>query len=143
MQSFLTLSAAQLFIAPDGSVPVKMSVSPAHIVETAFGQAAPCAAHLEAAINMVEDSIMATGMRTMPRGTLVSDAPLLHQALLRSQVPTSLSLEQVEQRYQDIAQAAQRLPTVPISEPAPLALASLILVRECLHHLGYTELALV
>jgi hypothetical protein len=143
MQSLLTLSDKQICIAPDGSVPVMMSISPTQIVEAAFGQALPRASQLEAAINLVEDSIMATGLRSMPRGRLVTDAPLLHQALQLTQLPTTLSLAQVEQRYQDIAQTAQRLPTTPISKPVPQALASLIFVRECMHHLGYTELALV
>ena len=143
MQSFLTLSAEQTFIAFEGSVPVILPVGPAQIVDKAFHQGQPNAAQLESAINLVEDSIMATKLRSVPRGALVTNAQILHQALRVINAPAHLSLAQVEQRYQDIAMPAQRLPSAPVLDLAPLSLATLILVRECMHHLGYAELVLV
>ena len=95
------------------------------------------------AINLVEDALMATGWRLMPRGDLLSDAPLLRQALGAVDSPAYLSLAQVEQCYQEIALLAQRQPALPVSALAPLPLAALIVVRECMHHLGYARLVLV
>lgn len=142
MQSLLTLSAEQTSIAADGSVPVIIPVSPAQIVRKAFRQGRPNAVQLEFAINLVEDCIVTTKLRAIPRGALVGDARTLHQALGVINAPARLSLAQVEQRYQDIAMPAQRLPSAPVLGHAPLSLATLILVRECMHHLGYAELVL-
>lgn len=142
-QSLLTLSAGQTCIAEEGSVPVMMSTGPEQIVKKAFRQNRPYAVQLEAAINLVEDAIMATGLRTMPRGALLAEAQLLHQALGVANAPAHLSLTQVEQRYQDIALTALRLPAATVLDLAPIPLATLILVRECMHHLGYSELNLV
>lgn len=47
-----------------------------------------------------------------------------------------LNLVQVEQRYQDTAMQAQRFPSAPVLDLAPQSLATLILVRECMHHMG-------
>jgi hypothetical protein len=143
MQTLLTLSAGQTMFATEGSAHVIMPLGPDQLVETAFGQGRPHAAQLETAINLVEDALMATGLRAMPRGALVADARLLHLALGVIDAPVCLTLAQVERRYQDIAHAAQRLPSAPVLDLAPLPLAVLILVRECMHHLGYSELVLV
>ncbi|OYU43687.1 MAG: hypothetical protein CFE44_17030 [Burkholderiales bacterium PBB4] len=143
MRSLLTLSAGQTSIAAEGLVHVTMHVGPAKIVVQAFRQGPPNAAQLESAINLVEDAIMATGLHAIPRGTLVADVDALHEALGVVNAPAQLSLAQVEQRYQDIAMPAQRFPSTPVLDLAPQLLATLILVRECMHHLGFAELVLV
>lgn len=120
-----------------------MPIGPARIVDKAFRQGPPNAAGLESAINLVEESIMATKLGAIPRGALVADAQILHQALGVSNAPAQLTLALVEERYQDIAMRAQRLPSASVLDLAPLPLATLILVRECMHHLGYEKLVLV
>jgi hypothetical protein len=142
MRSLLTLSAEQTRIAAEGLLHVTVPVGPAMIVDQAFRQGQPNAAQLESAINLVEDAIMATGLQATSRGTLVADVNALHEALGVMNAPAQLSLAQVEQRYQDIAMPALRFPSVPVLDLTPQSLANLILVRECMHHLGYVELVL-
>jgi hypothetical protein len=141
-QSLLTLSTGQSQVTTQGSESCVIPLGPDQIAQAVFRQSPPYASQLETAINMVEDAIMASGLRKMPRGTLVAKAGPLYEALSPTHMPAQLSLAQVERRYQDIAMPAQRLPTAPVLEIDPLALSALIFVRELMHHLGYSDLAL-
>lgn len=107
-QSLLTLSVEQTCIAPEGGVQVQIAISLNQIVETAFRQAWQATAQLEAAINLIEDAIMDSGLCAMPRGSLVSDSQLLQQAFQVNSVPVCLDILEVEQRYRDIALSAYR-----------------------------------
>ena len=111
----------------------------------AFGRRMPDALALENAIADVEDAVMPAA-RHLPAGTrtLATSSPWLLQ-LMRSATgdpqARSASREAIETLFSALARQAQQPGYRDAQMPqAPEAAAALLVLRECLHHWGVTEL---
>lgn len=123
----------------DGVGPeVVIGVGPDDLVTRLFRHDPPTAIEIEQAIDAVEDALEATGLRHDTRGELsIVDAVLLAPLGL-TQDGMGLTCDEVEERFERLASAA----TGRSGALAGMVLdragaAALLLLRECMHHLGY------
>ncbi len=122
----------------DASVPV----SPKALAERHWPRGEPGPLQLERAIDDIEIAIMQAGLRHAERGLLLASESVqrLLPELLRHGTP--MSRDDVEARFN--RWAAPALPSVrgdAALEPAGESAAALVLLREVMHHLGFSALA--
>ncbi len=123
----------------DGVGPaVVIAVGVRDIAEGTFRHDPPHPFELEQAIDRVEDALAASGLRQATRGDLLTyDARLCALLDLGANVDRR-TRDEVEDRF-------QRLASVSLGHPAALAdlppggdaAAALLILRECMHHLGF------
>lgn len=108
------------------------------IVDRLFRHDPPMPREIEAGIGVVEDALAATGLRQAKRGELLTSDPLLHTLLGLSADDARIDREAVEARFQRLASAAfGHTSALAGLSSGGNAAASLLLLRECMHHLGY------
>jgi len=98
----------------------------------------PTPAELEQAIDLVEDALMAAGLRQAARGNLVAeDAALMPQLGLGSTggIATRDEVEMAFQRLASVALGQPRTKGTTLLDREQAA--TLLILRECMHHLGY------
>lgn len=113
-----------------------------------FRQSPPAPGDLEAAIEIVEDEVTRV-LGLLPGGAhlVTTDAAIRRLALAANQdgdAPIVLSLEQVERTF-------ERLAAVSLGRPAALEglpvdhefAATLLIVREFMHHLGFARISIL
>lgn len=119
-----------------GNVVIAVGVD--ELAETVLLHDPPSALEIELAIDRIEDALTASGLRHGDRGDALVDDPPLHAMLGWQGGLGRASREDVERLFQDLAAA---LPTKPVflrDVPAGrVAAARLLILRECLHHLGF------
>jgi len=109
--------------------------------ERFFRHDPPTPSELESAIDAIEDALMASHAQRADGGTLVIADEVRRR--LPGLLPdvTATTLEDIEARLQRLASASLGHPgalaTMPIG---PEAAAALVILRECMHHLGYARL---
>jgi len=109
--------------------------------ERFFKHDPPTPGELEAAIDAIEDALMASSALRVQGGTLVIDDEVRRRlpGLLTDSPATTL--EDVEARFQRLASASLGHPGALATMPlGPEAAAALVILRECMHHLGYARL---
>ena len=109
--------------------------------ERFFRHDPPTPGELESAIDAIEDALMASPARRVDGGTLVVSDDVKRQlpGLLPDGAETTL--EDVEARFQRLASASLGHPGALVTMPlGPEAAAALVILRECMHHLGYARL---
>ncbi|HRE89391.1 MAG TPA: hypothetical protein PK095_09645 [Myxococcota bacterium] len=136
----------QTILRPDGGSEVVLSIAPQTLATQVFRHDPPTAFEVERAIDLVEDAIMETGLRLAERGELrLSEAELV-AALGREPGPTRASRDEVEARFRELFSGQSRVregelekPTGVIHEEGAASrnAATLLIVRELLHHLGF------
>lgn len=108
------------------------------IARSLFLHDPPTAIEIEQAIDVVEDALAATGLRHDTRGELsIVDAVLL--------APLGLTRDGMHRTRDEVEERFDRLAAAAIGRPDALAgmvldragAAALLLLRECMHHLGY------
>ncbi len=108
------------------------------IAQRVFLHDPPTPAELEQAIDLVEDSLMAAGLRHAARGNLVADDAALMPQLGLVSTGGIASRDEVERAFQRLASVAlgqlQTKGTTPLDREQA---ATLLILRECMHHLGY------
>lgn len=109
----------------------------------------PSALEIERAIEHVEDAVMPL-LRQLPPGTQLHTRDATARWLLglarehRAGQADALSLEDVEQVFNDLAALSQGRPLVSSSWPAQAGLAAyLVILREVMHHLRFPSITLV
>lgn len=120
------------------SADVVIAVGAGGLAEDVFRHHPPSAFEVEQAIDRVEDALTASSLRHRERGDVLLDDPQLHALLGFDGARLRASRDEVEHLF-----AALTLP-LP-ARPACLRDASiagevaarLLILRECLHHLGY------
>lgn len=123
----------------DGTAPeVALAVGVRSIADTFFRHDPPTPFEMERAIDAVEDALSATRLRHAARGELLTNDPLL-QALPGLQVDGErLARDEVEVIFQRLALASLGHPDALEGLPSGRdAAAALLILRECMHHLGY------
>lgn len=121
----------------DGAEAV-IGVGAQDILERCFRHHPPMAVEVERAIDLVEDALSASGLAHGARGELAIADPLLLASLGLTGGIVRLSRDAVEARFERLAAAAIGQPgaAAGMTLNAPGA-AALLILRECLHHLGY------
>ena len=102
----------------------------------------PTSAELERGIDVVEDALSASRLPKAARGKLGTSDPVV-RALPGLGTPGAiLRLEGVEALFQRLASRALGTPVGTDELPAGREIAAALLVlRECMHHLGFAEVA--
>ena len=128
--------------APDPAVRLCLPLGGARTARQFFRGAIPAPLELENAIQVVEDQIEGLH-RHVPAGSrLVVDAqtlaPLQHAGAIRGLVNGAIGLAVIEHEYQQLAARAMGAPSARGSGFEHAAGDALVLIlRECLHHLGF------
>lgn len=123
------------------SPPVTLDVGIRTLAEKVFRRDPPAPAELERAIDVVEDALMAAGLRHAPRGELSTADPLLHAMLDLHEDGAQRTRDEVEARFSRLAADAQGRRSGPTGlPPGREGAAALLILRECMHHLGFDRI---
>ena len=127
--------------APEVDVLVPVGID--SLIDTIFRHDPPTPGEMERAIDMVEDALMATRLRQGERGELVTAEPMLRALPGFNAMDARLTLDQVEALFQRLASASLGDPSALADTPIRgRAAAALLILRECMHHLGYVSVRL-
>ncbi len=121
--------------------PVRMDIGYQGVAERFLRHDPPTPGELESAIDAVEDALMRARVQRLDAGTLVGSEDM------RSLLPAlplgraAATLDEVEAGFQRLASASLGSPAARADTPQRAeAAASLVILRECMHHLGYARL---
>lgn len=134
----LRLHAQATVIEFDDGPTVTLPVGPSGLAAAVLRHDPPTAAELEHAIDRVEDALAGSRLAAADRGELViSDALLL--ALPGFDAPgAGLGRDAVEALFQRLASRALGTPVAAAELPHGRDVAAaLLILRECMHHLGF------
>jgi hypothetical protein len=122
----------------DSSLPV----SPKALAERHWPRSEPGPLQFERAIDEVEIAIMQAGLRHAERGVLLATESVLHLLPELRRHGAHLSRDDVEARFNRLA-ASALVAGRGGAEPATVgeSAAALLLLREVMHHLGFSALA--
>ena len=134
----LRLHAGRTTLSGGAAPEVTLGVGVDDIAARLFLHEPPTPIEIERAIDAVEDALAATGLRHGERGDLLVADPALLAPLGLAGGGARLSRDEVEARFERLAAAS-------LGQPGALAgmaldrrgAAALLVLRECLHHLGY------
>lgn len=100
----------------------------------------PTPAELERGIELVEDALAAARLAKADRGTLLTDDAAL-RTLPGLQAPQAhLPIAAVESLFQRLASRSLGTPVAVAELPeGPQVAAVLLMLRECMHHLGFAQ----
>ena len=130
---------------------VRLALAPERLARETFAGAMPSSIALENAIMLVEDSL-ATAQKIAGAASgvsvLQSDAPEFQQiasvAGLAQHLPLTLHRDAVEQVFSRLVAMIEGHPAERERLPADATFAAaLLILRECLHHWGFTAIQLV
>lgn len=118
-----------------------LNVAAVHVATKLFRQDPPTPGKIEQAIDWVGDALATTGQKQTVRGDLVIENPMLFEQLRMNAVGERMTREQLEARFQRLASITLGHPRAQDDQPSePMAAALLLILRECMHHLGYSGL---
>lgn len=129
-------------VLSDGASPdVVLNVAATHIASRLFRHDPPTPGAIEQAIDGVEEALASTGLKQADRGDLVLDDPLWFEQLGLDAEGDRMTRDQLEARFQRLASISLGQPRAQGDPPSePMAAALLLILRECMHHLGYSGL---
>ena len=120
-----------------------LAIGPDVLATQVFRHDPPTSAEVERAIDLIEEALMASALPHAPgRGLQTGEAVLRAYAAPGER---SVDRAQVEGWFDRLAAAAQGLnPAAAQGLPTgPHAAAALVILRECMHHLGFARLHFV
>lgn len=122
---------------------VRVALSPERITREYFRHSPPSPVELEQAIQDVEDTLQ-PAYATLGTGRLVADSPDLHglpEFLGLKEASAPLPRDALESAFSRLAALSEGRPLSQDPLPAdPLFAATLLILRELMHHLDFTEL---
>jgi exopolyphosphatase/pppGpp-phosphohydrolase len=141
MTTHLRFAPGQTTLAVDSADAVVLTVGVRTIADGMFRHDPPTSFEVEQAIDVVEDALTSSRLPHRQRGDLVTDEPLLRAwfPVNDSQdVERRLSRDEVEATFDRLAAASQGQPGALAGLPTDRsAAAALLILRECMHHLGF------
>ncbi len=103
----------------------------------------PTPAELERAIDVVEDALSGSRLAQAERGALATSDAVLRSMPGLQEAVTGLSREAVEAQFQRLASRSLGAPVAESELPSGREFAAaLLILRECMHHLGFDNLQL-
>jgi len=139
----LRLQAQSTTLEFDRAESVTLPVGPRGLADAVLRHDPPTPAELERAIDAVEDALTGSHLACADRGGLVTaDALLLALPGLDAQ-GAGLTRDAVEALFQRLASRAIGMPIAAAELPHGRDIAAaLLILRECMHHLGFDRVAL-
>ena len=135
------LEPQRTVLSPHMAADVTLAVGVATLADAVFHHEPPTPAEMERAIDVVEDAIMATQLQHGARGELHSSDVLLGQMPGLESDGARLTRDEVESLFQRLASATLGSPNALAGMPANRrSAAALLILRECMHHLGYESI---
>jgi hypothetical protein len=118
-----------------------LTVSPQGLAQRHWPHGMPGPLQLELGIDAVEDAIMQAQVPHTSRGALSTSDPLLQHLPGLQPNGAGLRLDQVEGLFQGLVAASPALRRTGTREPwSGVQVAALLIVRECMHHLGFNDI---
>ena len=118
-------------------------VGPRTLVSTCFRHEPPTPVELEHAIELIENALMDAGYRPENSGALVTDDTQIRRLPGLEDLGANLTRDQVEALFQRLADISLGSPQTRGDLPTDReAAAALLILRECMHHLGFTSIAI-
>lgn len=135
----LQMDAQRTTLTAEPAAALAVEIGYASVAEKFFRHDPPTPGELESAIDAVEDALMASRARRVEAGALVISADI--QRRLPGLLPAGMTtIEQVEARFQRLASASLGHPGALADGPlSPEVAAALLILRECMHHLGFAH----
>ena len=137
----LRLDPQRTVLADDSAPEVVLAVGARGIADRFFRHDPPTPFEMEQAIDVVEDALTSSRLRHAERGELVTCDPLLQAWLAAGSLQgdgARLERDEVEAIFQRMASASLGHPGALAGLPTGRdAAAALLILRECMHHLGY------
>lgn len=134
----LRLEAHRTTLSAPGAAEVAVVAGVDDLASTVFRHDPPTPAELEQAIDIVEDALMATRLAHTERGELVSSDTLIRALPGLHGDRSRLTRDEVEALFQRMASVSLGNPGAGSDLPAGRrACATLLMLRECMHHLGF------
>jgi exopolyphosphatase/pppGpp-phosphohydrolase len=123
----------------EGSRRITLPVGPRGLADAVLLHDPPTPAEVERAIDVVEDALMASRLAALDRGELVTaDALVLALPGMEPTPAAGLTRDDVEVLFQRLASRALGTPVSPAELPTRRDIAAaLVILRECMHHLGF------
>jgi len=136
----LQMDARRTTLTSEPAAGLVIEISYRSVAETFFRHDPPTPGELESAIDAVEDALMSSHAQRVEAGTLVIADDV--QRLLPGLLPDgTTTIDEVEARFQRLASASLGHPGALADGPlSPGAAAALLILRECMHHLGFARL---
>lgn len=139
----MTPPAAMLGQRPEGwsltegsNVPISLGMDPARLAARHWPASSPRAIDLERAIDTVEEAIENSSLRHAPRGLLALDESVLAQLPPWHGGGLVMTRDEIEQAF------SRLVASLPEPALAGESAAALLMLRELMHHLGYSQLRL-
>ena len=137
----LRLDAQRITLAADAASEVMLAVGVRGIADRFFRHDPPTPFEMEQAIDAVEDALTGSRLQHAERGELVTNDPLLREWVTAGSPQgdkVRLTRDEVEAIFQRLASASLGHPLALAGLPTGRdAAAALLILRECMHHLGY------
>jgi len=134
----LRLLARSTALEFDGSERVTLPVGLRDLAEDVLRHEPPTPAELERAIDVVEDALTGSRLARAERGDLISADNLL-AALVVGTPGEHLTRDEVEAQFQRLASRSLGTPVAETELPVRRDFAAaLLILRECMHHLGFS-----
>jgi phospholipase/carboxylesterase len=125
----------------EGDHNVTLPIGMVGLARDALRHDPPTPAELERAIDLVEDALMLSRLAHGARGDLVTADPVLLALPGLDGQGASLTREGVESLFQSLASRALGMPaSADESLHGPEVAAAIIILRECMHHLGFDRI---
>lgn len=143
-------AATRLQLQPHSTVlafgdaePVTLPVGPAGLAEAVLRHDPPTAAELEGVIDRIEDALTASRLAHADRGELRIDDAVLRTLPGLGAVGSQLTRDAVEALFGKLASRSLGTPVSPAELPPGRDLAAaLVILRECMHHLGFERVVM-
>jgi len=136
----LRLHSGRTTLADGGAPEVAIGVGAQQLAEQHFRHDLPQPIEIERAIDVVEEALAATGLAHAERGELLIADPVLLAPLGLGTEGMRLTRDEVEERFERLATAALGHPGALAGMPLDrVGAVALLLLRECMHHLGYAS----
>ena len=134
----LRLQAQSTVFGFDDGRAVELPIGPQGLTRHALRHEPPTAAELERAIDLVEDALARWPGDLSASRELVTADPLLRALPGLDQPGSTLGRDAVEALFQRLASRALGTPVAEAELPnGGLIAAALLILRECMHHLGF------
>ena len=137
----LRLDAQRTTLTAESAPEVELAVGARGIADRFFRHDPPTPFEMEQAIDIVEEAITGSRLQHAERGELVTNDPLLREWVAAGSPQGDgmrLTRDEVEAIFQRLASASLGHPRALAGLPTGRdAAAALLILRECMHHLGY------